>query len=91
MTGLRVAAGPVIGVTTDYLDTAFSGIGNIGSDDIFEAKNMWESLPEKEKQRWGSFANWFWSNDTSGRTVGSNYAKDLKQSIETIRDDYMAN
>jgi hypothetical protein len=35
MTGLRVAAGAVPGVTTDYLDTMFSGIGNIGSDDIF--------------------------------------------------------
>jgi hypothetical protein len=52
---------------------------------------MWESLPEKEKQRWGSFTNWFWSNDTSGRTVGSNYLKDAKESFETMRDDYRAN
>jgi hypothetical protein len=91
MTGLRAAAGPISGTTTDYLDILFSGISNVGSDDYFETKKMWESLPEKEKQKWGSFTNWFWSNDTSGRTVGSNYLQDAKQSFETMRDDYRAN
>lgn len=66
MNAARINSGSV-GKVTDVVDLVSPNINDLGSDDVYKTVLQWTRMPEDQKKKYGTFLNWWISNDTSQR------------------------